>query len=65
RIALSEDKTDIETYVKKIEELLGKVKRNKKILLEYLPFSRKVILRLFLVNYKLGRNVLRMFKNIM
>ena len=64
RIALSENKSDIEKYSQEIVVLLGKVKENKKILLEYLPFSRKVILRLFIVNYTLGRNVLRMFKNI-
>ena len=64
RIALSENKSDIEKYSQEIVVLLGKVKGNKKILLEYLPFSRKVILRLFIVNYTLGRNVLRMFKNI-
>ena len=64
RIALSENKSDIEKYSQEIVDLLGKVKENKKILLKYLPFSRKVILRLFIVNYTLGRNVLRMFKNI-
>lgn len=64
RIALSENKSDIEKYSQEIVVLLGKVKENKKILLKYLPFSRKVIFRLFIVDYTLGRNVLRMFKNI-
>lgn len=64
RIALSENKSDIEKYSQEIVALLGKVKENKKILLKYLPFSRKVIFRLFIVDYTLGRNVLRMFKNI-
>lgn len=64
RIALSKNKSDIEKYSQEIVDLLGKVKENKKILLKYLPFSRKVILRLFIVNYTLGRTVLRMFKNI-
>ncbi|HGL1727054.1 TPA: glycosyltransferase family 2 protein [Streptococcus pneumoniae] len=64
RIALSENKSDIEKYSQEIVDLLGKVKENKKILLKYLPFSRKVIFRLFIVDYTLGRNVLRMFKNI-
>ncbi|VOT79035.1 glycosyl transferase family protein [Streptococcus pneumoniae] len=64
RIALSENKSDIEKYSEEIVVLLGKVKENKKILLKYLPFSRKVIFRLFIVDYTLGRNVLRMFKNI-
>ncbi|HGY9648192.1 TPA: glycosyltransferase family 2 protein, partial [Streptococcus pneumoniae] len=63
RIALSENKSDIEKYSQEIVVLLGKVKENKKILLKYLPFSRKVIFRLFIVDYTLGRNVLRMFKN--
>ncbi|HGS0320283.1 TPA: glycosyltransferase family 2 protein, partial [Streptococcus pneumoniae] len=62
RIALSENKSDIEKYSQEIVVLLGKVKENKKILLKYLPFSRKVIFRLFIVDYTLGRNVLRMFK---
>lgn len=64
RIVLSENKSDIEKYSQEIVVLLGKVKENKKILLKYLPFSRKVIFRLFIVDYTLGRNVLRMFKNI-
>lgn len=64
RIALSENKSDIEKYSQEIVVLLGKVKENKKILLKYLPFSRKVIFRLFIVDYTLGRNVLTMFKNI-
>lgn len=64
RIALSENKSDIEKYSQEIVVILGKVKENKKILLKYLPFSRKVIFRLFIVDYTLGRNVLRMFKNI-
>lgn len=64
RIALSENKSDIEKYSQEIVVLLGKVKENKKILLKYLSFSRKVIFRLFIVDYTLGRNVLRMFKNI-
>ncbi|HGY9721428.1 TPA: glycosyltransferase family 2 protein [Streptococcus pneumoniae] len=64
RIALSENKSDIEKYSQEIVVLLGKVKENKKILLKYLPFSRKVIFRLFIVDCTLGRNVLRMFKNI-
>ncbi|MBW7564767.1 glycosyltransferase family 2 protein [Streptococcus pneumoniae] len=64
RIALSENKSDIEKYSQEIVVLLGKVKENKKILLKYLQFSRKVIFRLFIVDYTLGRNVLRMFKNI-
>ncbi|HFM9575288.1 TPA: glycosyltransferase family 2 protein [Streptococcus pneumoniae] len=64
RIALSENKSDIEKYSQEIVVQLGKVKENKKILLKYLPFSRKVIFRLFIVDYTLGRNVLRMFKNI-
>lgn len=64
KIALSENKSDIEKYSQEIVVLLGKVKENKKILLKYLPFSRKVIFRLFIVDYTLGRNVLRMFKNI-
>lgn len=64
RIALSENKSDIEKYSQEIVVLLGKVKENKKILLKYLPFYRKVIFRLFIVDYTLGRNVLRMFKNI-
>ncbi|HHK7482337.1 TPA: glycosyltransferase family 2 protein, partial [Streptococcus pneumoniae] len=57
RIALSENKSDIEKYSQEIVVLLGKVKENKKILLKYLPFSRKVIFRLFIVDYTLGRNV--------
>ncbi|HHK6546504.1 TPA: glycosyltransferase family 2 protein, partial [Streptococcus pneumoniae] len=55
RIALSENKSDIEKYSQEIVVLLGKVKENKKILLKYLPFSRKVIFRLFIVDYTLGR----------
>ncbi|HET0887233.1 TPA: glycosyltransferase family 2 protein, partial [Streptococcus pneumoniae] len=38
RIALSENKSDIEKYSQEIVVLLGKVKENKKILLKYLPF---------------------------
>lgn len=65
RIALSENKEDTVKYKDKIEELLLKVKEKKKILLEYLPLSRKVILRLFLVNYHVGSFFLRKANKIL
>lgn len=65
RIALSENKEDTDKYKEKIKELLLKVKENKKILLEYLPLSRKIILRLFLVNYYVGSFSMRSANKIL
>ena len=48
----------------KIKELLKSIKENKQLLLEYLPFSRKVILILFTLNYSLGSKVLNILSKI-
>ena len=65
RIALAENKEEnIEKYNRKITELLKSIKENKQLLLEYLPFSRRVILILFILNYSLGSKVLNILSKI-
>ena len=65
RIALADNKKDnLKKYDKKITELLKSIKENKQLLLEYLPFSRKVILILFILNYSLGSKVLKILSKI-
>ena len=65
RIALAENKEEnIEKYSRKITELLKSIKENKQLLLEYLPFSRRVILILFILNYSLGSKVLNILSKI-
>ena len=65
RIALAENKEEnLKKYDHKIKELLKSVKENKQLLLEYLPFSRKVILILFTLNYSLGSKVLNILSKI-
>ncbi|WP_314991060.1 glycosyltransferase [uncultured Gemella sp.] len=65
RIALAENKKEnFKKYDKKITELLKSIKENKQLLLEYLPFSRKVILILFTLNYSLGSKVLNILSKI-
>lgn len=65
RIALAENKEEnIEKYNRKITELLKSIKENKQLLLEYLPFSRRVILILFILNYSLGSKVLNILSKV-
>lgn len=65
RIALAENKEEnIEKYNRKITELLKSIKENKQLLLEYLPFSRRVILILFVLNYSLGSKVLNILSKV-
>lgn len=65
RIALADNKKDnLKKYDKKITELLKSIKENKQLLLEYLSFSRKVILILFILNYSLGSKVLKILSKI-
>ena len=65
RIALAENKEEnLKKYDHKIKELLKSIKENKQLLLEYLPFSRKVILILFTLNYSLGSKVLNILSKI-
>lgn len=65
RIALAENKDkNLKKYDHKIKELLKSVRENKQLLLEYLPFSRKVILILFTLNYSLGSKVLYILSKI-
>ena len=65
RIALAENKEEnIKKYDCKITELLKSIKKNKQLLLEYLPFSRRVILILFILNYSLGSKVLNILSKI-
>ena len=65
RIALAENKEEnLKKYDHKVKELLKSIKENKQLLLEYLPFSRKVILILFTLNYSLGSKVLNILSKI-
>lgn len=65
RIALAENKEEnLKKYDHKIKELLKSIRENKQLLLEYLPFSRKVILILFTLNYSLGSKVLYILSKI-
>ena len=65
RIALADNKKDnLKKYDKKIKELLKSIRENKQLLSEYLPFSRKVILILFTLNYSLGSKVLYILSKI-
>ena len=65
RIALAENKEEnLKKYDHKVKELLKSIKENKQLLLEYLPFSRKVILILFILNYSLGSKVLNILSKI-
>lgn len=65
RIALAENKEEnIEKYNRKITELLKSIKENKQLLLEYLPFSRRVILILFILNYSLSSKVLNILSKV-